>query len=203
MTRSVYIIGGAGTGKSTFTAQLLQGMEFGPLEDLHALRNAKALVTLRGHRLADGGMYLGCMRDEFPGTDGLDRASSPTGEAWLRDAEELPEWIVSEGSTLATRRFILALHEYTDLLLVHLRADEFIKELRFLERGSNQADSFVTATATRAQNLLNDMDKVGIPSIDVDSADECDWDQALQIVRDHIPETIPDTHITQLHSSRV
>ena len=34
MTRTVYILGGAGTGKSTFTAELLEPWDLGPLEIL-------------------------------------------------------------------------------------------------------------------------------------------------------------------------
>ena len=39
MMRSVYVIGGAGAGKSTFTSRLIDGLgvEYGPLEDLLGL----------------------------------------------------------------------------------------------------------------------------------------------------------------------
>lgn len=190
MTNSVYIVGGAGTGKSTFTAQLLEDMGglMGPLHDLHSLRNAKALVTLRGHDVLAGdmgGMYLGCMRDEFPGTDGLDRASSPVGEAWLQ-AGFLPDFIISEGATLATRRFVAALHDYTNLLLVHLHVDDFVKELRFAERGSNQDPSFVLSTETRSSNLVKDMEKYGVSVLDLDSSDPVAWDAAKQACETHL-----------------
>jgi hypothetical protein len=181
MTKSVYIIGGAGTGKSTFMDQILRGIgaRMGPLHDLHSLRNAKALVTLRGHAVLHErgmeGLYLGCMRDEFPGSDGLDRASSPVGEAWLQ-AGDLPSFIISEGATLATRRFLTALHEHTDLLLVYLKADDFVKELRFAERGSNQKPEFVLATATRSENLWNDMGKLGVNGLSCDTEYPHAWE---------------------------
>jgi hypothetical protein len=105
MTRSVYIIGGAGAGKSTFMSELLAqiGGSPGPLEDLHTARNARGnLVTLRGHFISPDGLYIGCIRDSFPGTDGLDRASSLPGKEWL-DAghHERLGWIVAEGATLS------------------------------------------------------------------------------------------------------
>lgn len=179
MTRSLYIIGGAGTGKSTFTAALLKDQTMGAIQDLHAKRNAKALVTLRGHPVGDEGLYLGCMRESFPGTDGLDRASSPAGAEWLQK-HALPLWIVAEGATLATRPFMHALAEYTDLLLVHLRADDFIKELRFRERGSAQDPKFVLATATRSQNLFDEMDRDNTCDLlEVDTAEPGDWHNAL------------------------
>lgn len=187
VTRSVYIIGGAGTGKSTFTRELLErlGCRMGSLYDLYALPNKKNVVTLRGHDLEPGGIYLGCMRDSFPGTDGLDRASSPVGAAWLRNGD-LPDFIVAEGATLATRPFIAALHETTRLLLVHLTADDFIKELRFKQRGSEQADSFVTATATRSANLLADMGKLGVAALEVDTSEPREWSDALTLCLEHL-----------------
>lgn len=188
MTRSVYIIGSAGAGKSTFMSQLLDnlGAQLGPLEDLFAARNAKALVTLRGHRFqtqVGDGLYMGCMREEYPGTDGLDRASSPVGEEWLYKAE-LPELIVSEGATLATRRFLNALNEKTDLLLVHLVVEEFVRELRFMERGSTQDERFVQNTVTRSANLFNDI--TGCWKLQIDTAYPELWDQALSSCLEHL-----------------
>ena len=189
-TNAVYVIGGAGTGKSTFMAALLghRKAALGPLEDLHVKPNKKALVTLRGHRSGDGrGLYLGCMRDEFPGTDGLDRASSPTGVEWLEiGGHEQFAWIVGEGATLATRPFLYALADHTNLLVFHLVADEFVKDLRFTERGSNQQESFVTATATRSANLSSDLAKRGCTGWDVDTADPHQWNSALDTAREHL-----------------
>lgn len=189
MTRSVYVIGGAGSGKSTFMDQLLGrlGVEMGPLTDLASKPNARGTkVTLRGHGLVGEpgeGLYIGCMRDSFPGTDGLDRASSIAGELWL-ELGDLPKYIVAEGATLASRRFIGALHKHTELLLVHLHADEFVKELRFMERGSNQAEQFVRQTATRSANLERDMRKLGVRVYLCDTADPDGWEVALRFCRE-------------------
>ena len=61
MTPSVYVIGGAGTGKSTFMSQMLDQLSVLPLEelrDLHRTPNARGtIVTLRGHHV-DGGEGL-------------------------------------------------------------------------------------------------------------------------------------------------
>jgi hypothetical protein len=192
MTRAVYVIGGAGTGKSTFTSQLLGllGCSYEPLEDLYSLPNKKqSLVTLRGHRLTPGdGLYLGVHRPSFPGTDGLDRASSFVGADWLRTAE-LPSFIVAEGATLSTRPFIGALAERTELLLIHLVADPFLVDLRCLARGSVQADSFLVATATRARNLAALFEPC---SRTVDSGDLTDWTDALAACADFLPIQVAD-----------
>lgn len=191
MTRAVYVVGGAGAGKSTFVGQILDlvVMQVAPLADLLAQRNVKNVVTFRGHPVHDydgrDGLYVGVLRDHFPGTDGLDRASSPVGAAWLRQGD-LPDFIIGEGATLSTRPFISALHECTDLLLVHLFADEFVKELRFAQRGSSQEDSFVRATATRAANLTRDMAKAGVKVWEADTADSAEWAQAIEVVTDHL-----------------
>ena len=189
MTKSVYIIGGAGAGKSTFTSELLAaiGEPLGPLEDLHTKRNAKGTpVTLRGHRIGGDGLSIGCMRESFPGTDGLDRASSISGEAWLEAGQGIPSYIVSEGATLATRRFLGALHTHTDLLLVHLDCADFVRELRFLQRGSTQAENFVKITVTRSRNLLADMAKAGVKCWEVDTANPPEWEQALDVALSHL-----------------
>lgn len=193
MVKSVYVVGGAGTGKSTFMAQLMDiaVSQAGPLEDLHARQNAKALVTLRGHRLDDyfgrSGIYLGRMRESFPGTDGLDRASSATGVEWLeRGMAGEFDFLLAEGATLATRPFLTALHNRTDLLLVHLFADDFVKELRFFQRKSTQDSKFVLATATRSVNLLRDMVEARVDVLNVDTANPDEWAFARKAALEHI-----------------
>lgn len=192
MTRAVYIFGGAATGKSTFTARLLGDLPLGPLEDLHVTPNSRGtLVTLRGHHLDGGdGLYLGCMRENFPGTDGLDRASSITGEQWLdQGGAKAYRYILAEGSTLATRRFIHALDRNTHLLLLHFHCEDFVKDLRIWTRGSNQDRKFVLATATRSFNLWAEMAAAGMQALDVDTADPAAWESALQTARGFLFES--------------
>lgn len=193
MTQSLYVIGGAGAGKSTFMSDLfdVMGLEHMELEDFHVKPNKKNDVTLRGHRVVSQnnrrGLYIGLLRASFPGTDGLDRATSPTGEEWLQiGGAKKFDFVLGEGNTLGTRRFLSALHEHTDLLLIHLWAEEFIKELRFRERQSSQSSSFVTSTATRSDNLLRDMTKIGVRSLSIDSSDSESWDETLQTSRNHL-----------------
>lgn len=195
MTQSVYVIGGAGTGKSTFTAALLErvGAQMGSLTDLHQKPNSRGtVITLRGHHVTGepgDGLYLGCMRDAFPGTDGLDRVSYIPGEAWLQTAE-LPDWIVGEGATLAVRRFLAVLNETTDLLVVWLEAEDWLKELRFFARGSDQDPRFVLSTATRSHNLAADLVKNGVRVWSVDSGDPVAWDEALHAAVRHLEGSI-------------
>jgi hypothetical protein len=191
VTRSVYVIGGTGTGKSTFTAQLISelGCEYGPLTDLHVLRNAKSLVTLRGHPLmrenGAQGLYLGVNRESFPGTDGLDRATSPTGEAWLQ-AGDLPDFIVSEGATLSTVRFLTALQDHTELLLVHLHLDLDTRAERLARRGTPMSLQFTKQSTTRAANRLADMQARGARTLSVDTGDSWACEFALDAAKIHL-----------------
>lgn len=188
-TSSAYILGGAGTGKSTFTAALLDelGADLGPLTDLHSKPNKKAVVTLRGHYAEPSGLYLGYMRESFPGTDGLDRASSPTGEEWLDNGGHHGlGWIVGEGATLATRRFLAALARNTDLMVVHLHAPMDVRRARFAVRGSNQDDRFVRATATRSANRYDEARAEGVKTLGFNTAEPEAWMLALELVSTHL-----------------
>lgn len=187
---SVYVLGAAGAGKSTWVDALFADAEWGHLEDLAAEPNAKNIVTLRGHPVyapwGDWGMYLGVRRDSFPGTDGLDRASSPVGEKWLRSGPTTG-FVIGEGATLATRRFLGALDEVTDLLLVHLYVDPEIGRQRFAERGSDQDPSFVKATATRSANRAAEIRQAGRAVVlNVDTADPDAWDLSLDLAQHHL-----------------
>lgn len=193
MTRSVYVLGAAGVGKSTFTGELLErmGMSLGPLQDLHVTPNARgSLVTLRGHTMTNRdllGLYLGVWRDAFPGSDGLDRASSITGEQWLFSHRgELPDCILSEGATLATRRFLYALNVGTDLLVLALRCDPVVHDLRLLQRGAGQVSSFVQSTVTKTENLVRDLEKNLATVRWVGTDNPQDWEDGLLAAQLHL-----------------
>lgn len=179
--RSVYIIGGAGTGKSTFMANLLTTLDvaMGPCEVFHRRAKTNGVMDpISGHWLgsqAGRGLYIGRMRDSFPGTDGLSRSCSPVAIEWL-ETQQLPAFIIGEGATLATQGFLSVLSARTELMVVHLRAHPEEVRRRLLERGSNQPESFVRATATRSANLAA---KFG--ALDVDTTISLVWEMALDL----------------------
>lgn len=191
MTRSVYVLGGAGTGKSTFTAELLSSWELGPLEIFHEEplvrgKGRPALIKVRGHLVETpdgiGGLYLGQMRPEFPGTDGLDRVCGPAVNAWLR-AGILPDFIIAEGALLANPRQLPVFAEETELLVLHFTVDEMIADLRFLQRGSNQAPTYVATTVTKSRKMAKLMRESGVEVLDVDTEDPDQWRGALDRAR--------------------
>ena len=174
MTHSLYIIGGPGTGKSTLLADILGGMEFGEVEALHAKRNKKALVTLRGQRLYSHeravGTYLGINRPEFPGADALDNTSSPVGADWL-ETGSLPPFIVGEGLALTTRGFLAALQDNTRLMVFHLICSDEERERRFAARGSQQNPNWVKQSVTRARNAGEFLRERGGRVVDIYTSD--------------------------------
>ena len=192
MTRTVYILGGAGTGKSTFTAELLEPWDLGPLEIFHEEplvrgKGRPAMIKVRGHLVETpegvGGLYLGQMRPEFPGTDGLDRVCGPAVNAWLR-AGILPDFIIAEGALLANPRQLPVFAEETELLVLHFTVDEMIADLRFLQRGSNQAPTYVATTVTKSAKMARLMRESGVEVLDVDTADPAQWSAAKDRARE-------------------
>lgn len=174
--RSVYVLGGAGTGKTFFVASVLRDLEveLGPLTDYSSLHHKGRSVKFQGHPFEDG-VYLGILGDpKNPGTDALDRICSPAGAAWLHFAH-LPGRIIGEGATLTTTTFLNALVERTELLAFHLTADPMVTDLRLLARGSNQKPSFINNTRTRALNAAKRL-REEVPVVEV----ETDVDDSFQ-----------------------
>lgn len=189
MTRAVYLLGGAGSGKSTLTSRLFAGAEFAPLQDLHTKPNARgSLITLRGHEATfpagERVLYLGVWRDQFPGTDGLDRVSTVPGKEWL-ERGNLPERLFAEGNTLSARPFMYALAEATDLLVIHLWCRPEEVERRVAGRGHEMNMKWVEGTATRAENVAKDLeDRADVWFIRSDVPGEVDL--AFEVARNHL-----------------
>lgn len=180
-------MGSMGSGKSTFTAELLRrlGAELGPLTELEEGRNARgSRIRLRGH-LAGDLVYLGKMRERHPGQDGLDRASPSLVRPWLARGPGV-SMIVTEGEMFATRDCMGAFAEYTDLLVIHLYAEEWLLDLRFIQRGTNQSWSAVRRTVTRAENALAMHTEREGAHRRVDSGAPSEWDSAIEAVLDHL-----------------
>lgn len=131
MTRSLYLVGGPGAGKSTLMARLLAPWDIEPCERLTE-------KELFGHRMTDAdgcvGVYLGRIREQFPGTDALSMSVSPVAAAWAEQDAAGYDVILGEGGRLATRRFLDALSASTSLLVVHLAVDFDTARERTLSR---------------------------------------------------------------------
>lgn len=196
VTRALYIVGGAGVGKSTFTGELLAllGADLGPLELIRNLPMANGTGNpVSGHRVTPGdGLYLGKMRDQFPGSDGLSRTCGTTAAVWVTEGN-LPAYIIGEGATLTTARFLTALGANTELLIVHLVAPMETVLERCAQRGSNQNLGFVKASGTRAANAALAVTKAGLAgTVRVDTTDPVAWEIGLDMASFHVRLAFPE-----------
>lgn len=196
-TKALYVVGGAGTGKTTFLSRVLEPVSIEPeISEIHSGRNkGNHLVRFLSHWAsgpAGMGLYLGRLVPSnpkyaaHPGTDALDKVACPVATEWVRTAL-LPTWIAGEGAGLAKRPFIQALAEETDLLMIHLVAEDWVKDLRFLQRGTSQPDRFVEATVTSAANITEFAYRSGASVLGpCDSGDPLVLAGAMETARVHL-----------------
>ena len=184
--RMVYVMGSMGSGKSTFTAELLRRLDadLGPLTELEEGTNARSRIRLRGHH-ADGLVYLGKMREHHPGQDGLDRTTTILVDPWLRSGRA-PERILTEGRLFLNERCMSAFAEHTDLMVVHLWAEEWLLDLRFAERGTNQTWPAVKTTITLADRWSTWALEQGALVEVVDTGEPDEWDAAVGAALNHL-----------------
>jgi broad-specificity NMP kinase len=157
MTDSLYLLGAPGVGKSTVMAGVLDELALAVNPD-----NARIHKRLTGHGLYDTlsgdtrGVYLGKMREEFPGTDGLSMAVAPDAREWAgrlsRTNEGGMQYVVGEGMRLGNPGFLSALAEHSWLTVILLTASEDALTARRDARGSTQTPSWMRGAATSARN---------------------------------------------------
>lgn len=160
MTKSVYIIGPPGSGKSTLMAKLLDGWSVGPY--------LKWQREVYGHTLRHPekglGAYLGHLRPEFPGTDALSLSGGPRCVEWLESIPVLGiDWVFGEGARLTHMGFLEALNEATDLVVVYLDVDPEVAAQRRAERGGKQlSEQFCKTQTTKSANVAQACEAGGI-----------------------------------------
>ena len=163
MSRSLYVIGGPGTGKSSLVRRVVAGLElfWAPGEQVWRELWVNPLVNLDGVR---EGVSLGRERGTFSGTDALSMSAQPRVLEWLH-ATELPEYVVGEGMRLSSPRFLIELDLVAPLTLVYLSDDDQVTDERRAHRegGDNLTPTFVKQARTRAANAAQAMEALGYP----------------------------------------
>lgn len=168
MTRAVYLLGGPGVGKSTLMAYLLRDWKkepYGRLTDRE----------LFGHELVRGqehGMYLGHLRDFYPGTDALSLSVAPQARLWVEFL--MPhklDWVFGEGTRLGNIGFLSVLAEYTDLHVFHLMLDPAKAALRRETRGGKLlTDKFCKMVTSGAASTAAACREAGIWVSNIDAS---------------------------------
>lgn len=152
MTRSTYIVGAPGSGKSTLMAKLLAGWEVGPYEKW---TRREMFGHYLSHPELGSGAYLGHLRPEYPGTDALSLSVAPQAMLWL---ESLPllglGQIYGEGVRLGHIGFLAALAACTDLTVIYLDVDPEEAARRRLARGGKMmTDQWCKIATSKADNV--------------------------------------------------
>lgn len=165
MTAATYIIGAPGSGKSTRMARLIEPWSVGPY-----VRLTKR--ELFGHYLAGPGgslgVYLGHLRDEYPGTDALSLSVAPQALLWVQALPLLGlDVVYGEGVRLAHIGFLTALNEVTDLTVLHMLVDPEVAAARRLARGGKQlSDHYCRIATSRALNAAQACREAGIKVVE-------------------------------------
>jgi hypothetical protein len=167
VTRAVYLLGEPGVGKSS-VARGIVGW-FDAVDPEPSTVHESRTNPLTGHRFDPGGLYLGKLREHFPGTDALGMTAGPTAVEWLESGGATEySWLVGEGARLGTPRFLQALAEWTELTVVVLEASpEVVRERRAARpdhaggwakpvagkiRTGPQSESYARGLVTKARN---------------------------------------------------
>jgi len=174
MSKSLYLIGEPGVGKSTvlsaFCANYLLGLE------------QQLLAKLWGDELFVEdklfGYRLGRTRESFSGTDALAMSVNPDAVQWV-NTYPLPQIVVGEGARLANKKFLTALNDKTSLLLVLVVANNAAE--RRLDRGSNQNPSWIKGRATASLNLFEVALELGWTTMVVDNSEQTPEESAAVI----------------------
>ncbi len=153
MTRSVYIVGPPGSGKSTLMAEMLRGWEIGPYKKW-------TYREMFGHYLEHPdkgrGAYLGHLRPAYPGTDALSLAVAPQALLWLQALPLLGlDWVFGEGYRLSHIGFLSELNACTDLTVIHLQVTpEEAARRRAARGGKLLSEQFCKMATSKANNVV-------------------------------------------------
>lgn len=188
-SRSIYLVGAPGTGKSTLMRALISELLLDPAEEIHLCRETWVRVLRETHDEDSVQAWMwGRLREKFPGTDALGAAASRYAREWINEnPSDLPPLTLGEGVRLANVQFLLTLDAASPLTLVYLSADNDVLDERAASKeraaGHTAAEpgkgfgnrtgahnvNFRKGAATRAVGLRDDLSALGIPVLEFDS----------------------------------
>ena len=165
MTRSLYIIGEAGSGKTTLMHKYTSAFTTSPAIRLHNQLWAEPITSEQ-----ESGFRLGKVRHSFSGTDALGMSVNPDAVHWVEEYE-LPDFICGEGQRLSNVKFLTALHlksSLTVIRLINANAVSLRQQRANRLNVREQSPAYVKATATKAVNLHKALTDIGIRVVSCD-----------------------------------
>jgi P-loop Nucleotide Kinase3 len=163
VTRSVYLIGPPGVGKSTLMDGLLADYtRYEPVKVESPPRTTSLVYEPMTDRFGTRAVSLGYRRKAFSGTDALGMSVNPQAVAWVERSADDWDAIFGEGARLANKAFLSALDRHTDLTVVELVAGWETLTQRCAERGSAQSEGWRLGAGTRAQRLSSELMMNGV-----------------------------------------
>lgn len=161
--RLVYLVGPPGAGKTTLMRNATAGLKALSTSWASEDRPTRklGLVMLLDKWSAVRAIEVGRRRASFGGTDALPMNVSPLACEWIGTRPF--RLILGEGARLGTQVFLGAAVKAGYLItVVHLDCDPATLDRRCEERGSAQDPAWRTGAATRASNLADWADKMGL-----------------------------------------
>lgn len=168
VSRSLYLIGAPGSGKSTVMRHVVAGLGLRWAPDIKVYRElwVNPLLDEDG---VQRGLSLGKERGAFSGTDALSMSVLPRALEWLRETE-LPEYVLGEGARLSSPKFLVELDRHAPLTVGVLAARwETLVTRRAEREGDTLTDRFVAQASTRATNAALAMRAFGYPVTYIDT----------------------------------
>lgn len=140
------ICGVPGTGKTTLMREFMKGKKWVAVEPekmIHAMYCEELDLYVLG-KYEDG--------EVFAGTDRLGMSVQPNAEKFIRETKSN---VIFEGDRLTNNKFydfIIALPN-TKFEIVALFTSNSVLEERYVERGSNQSETFLKGRDTKLSNI--------------------------------------------------
>ena len=150
--RKIIAVGGQpGTGKTTLFRKFMEGKTWEKVEPkkmLPALYSKELDLYILG-KYEDG--------ETFAGTDRLSMAVQPIVQEFVK---ETTSNILFEGDRIFNQSFLefVMNTQGVDLQVVYLKVPDSTLKERYIERGSDQSETFLKGRATKYSNLLSNFE---------------------------------------------
>lgn len=150
--RKIIAVGGQpGTGKTTLFRKFMEGKSWEKVEPkkmLPALYSKELDLYILG-KYEDG--------ETFAGTDRLSMAVQPIAQEFVK---ETTSNILFEGDRIFNQSFLeFSMNmQGVDLQVVYLKVPDSTLKERYIERGSDQSETFLKGRATKYSNLLSNFE---------------------------------------------